>query len=196
MSAISSNKFFVIDLISNDDTDIAKKLLEKCPYLAQKKDTDGSLALHCACRRGQFEIAKMLLRMDPDQALQFDNNGYTPLHLAVINGNLAILQEFSSTAPFSFQVLSKNRENVFHLTIRFKKIDAFKFLDGFLKGTGLVYQPDRFGNTIHHLARIVGFHQVFYNNIHVHFHVHIHCVSLIISLSLLLGLLFRSVISF
>ncbi|MFS7906199.1 putative ankyrin repeat-containing domain-containing protein [Helianthus anomalus] len=78
----------------------------------------------------------MLLEMNPDQALQFDNNGYTPLHLAAINGN-----------------------NVFHLTIRFKKFDAFKFVDGILKGTYLFYQPDKFGNTIQHLAQMEGFHQ-------------------------------------
>ncbi|KAI3521558.1 hypothetical protein L1887_11029 [Cichorium endivia] len=140
-------------------TDIAKKLLERCPYLANQKDENGSLALHCACRRGQLEITSMLLRMDPDQALQFDNNGYTPLHLAVINGNLAILKEFASIAPSCFQTLSKRGENVFHLTITFNKFDAFKFLDSILKGTYLFYQPDKFGNTIQDLAQSTGHNQ-------------------------------------
>ncbi|GJX48585.1 ankyrin repeat family protein [Tanacetum coccineum] len=145
--------------VSKGRTDIAKKLLEKCPDLANRKDINGSLPLHCACKKGQLEISKMLLGMDPDQALQFDNNGYTPLHLAVINGNLTVLEEFASTVPFSFQIQSKDRENVFHLTMRFNKLDAFKYVDGVLKGTDLFYQLDKFGNTIQHLAQIRGFPQ-------------------------------------
>ena len=142
-----------------DDADIAKKLLAKCPDLANQKDIHGSLALHFACERGQFDISKMLLEMDPHQASQFDFNGYTPLHLTAINGNLAILEEFASTAPFSFQFLTRYGENVLHLTIRFNKFDAFKFLDSILKGTDLFYQRDKFGNTVQRLAQIVGFHQ-------------------------------------
>ncbi|KAI3727251.1 hypothetical protein L1987_67063 [Smallanthus sonchifolius] len=107
-----------ISSIDNADAEIAKKLLEKCTDLANQKDINGSLALHCACRKGELEISKMLLGMNPDQALQFDNNGYTPLHLAAINGNVEILQEFASIAPFSFLLLSKHGENVFHLTFK------------------------------------------------------------------------------
>ncbi|PWA35235.1 ankyrin repeat family protein [Artemisia annua] len=145
--------------VSKGRTDIAKKLLERCPDLANRKDINGSLPLHCACKKGQLEISKMLLGMDPDQALQFDNNGYTPLHLAAINGSLTILEEFASTVPFSFQIPSKHGENVFHLTLRFNKLDAFKYVDGVLKGTDLFYQLDKFGNTIQHLAQIRGLSQ-------------------------------------
>ncbi|KAI3759703.1 hypothetical protein L6452_07714 [Arctium lappa] len=141
---------------SKGRTDIAKRLLEKCPDLAQRKDINGSLALHCACRTGNLEIATMLLRLDPDQALQFDNNGYTPLHLAAINGDLRILEEFASTSPLSFHLVSKHGGNLFHLTIRFNKFEAFKFVDGVLKGTDLFYQTDKIGNTIQHLAWIEG----------------------------------------
>ncbi|KAL8230456.1 hypothetical protein R6Q57_000234 [Mikania cordata] len=77
---------------SKGHTAIAKRFLENWPDLAQEHK-NGSLALHCACRRGQLEITTLLLRMDPDQALQFNENGYTPLHLAAINGSVAILQE-------------------------------------------------------------------------------------------------------
>nr|GEY93733.1 ankyrin repeat-containing protein At5g02620-like [Tanacetum cinerariifolium] len=145
--------------VSKGRTDIVKKLIEKCPDLANRKDINGSLPLHCACRKGQLEISKMLLGMDPDQALQFDKNGYTPLHVAAINGNLTILEEFASTVPISFQIQSKHRENLFHLTMRFNKLDAFKYVDGVLKGTDLFYQLDKFGNTIQHLAQIRGFPQ-------------------------------------
>ncbi|KAJ9568347.1 hypothetical protein OSB04_004313 [Centaurea solstitialis] len=141
---------------SKGRTDIAKRLLETCPDLAHRKDINGSLALHCACRKGHLEIATMLLRTDPDQALQFDNNGYTPLHLAAINGNLPILEEFASTSPLSFHLASKHGDNLFHLTIRFNKFEAFKFVDGVLKGTNLFYQTDKIGNTIQHLAHIGG----------------------------------------
>lgn len=101
----------------------------------------------------------MMLRMEPGQALQFDNNGYTPLHLAAINRHLEILHEFNSIAPLSFHVFSKHGENVFHLTIRHNKFDAFKFVYGVLKGTNLFYQHDRFGNTIQNLAQMEGFLQ-------------------------------------
>ncbi|KAJ0890801.1 putative ankyrin repeat-containing domain, PGG domain, ankyrin repeat-containing domain superfamily [Helianthus annuus] len=145
--------------VSKGRADIAQKLLEKGTDLTNQKDTNGSLALHCACRIGGLEISKMLLRINHDQALQFDNNGYTPLHLAAINGNVAILQEFASIDPFFFQLLSKHGENVLHLTLRFKKFDAFKFVFGILKGTYLFFQPDKFGNTIQHLAQMQGFQQ-------------------------------------
>lgn len=145
--------------VSKGRTDIAKKLLEKCPDLANRKDINGSLPLHIACRKGQLEISKFLLGMDRDQAFQFDNNGYTPLHLAAINGHVTILEEFASIAPSSFELRSKHRENVFHLTMRFNKLDAFKYVDGVLKGTDLFYQLDKFGNTIQHLAQIRGLSQ-------------------------------------
>ncbi|KAI3727114.1 hypothetical protein L1987_66923 [Smallanthus sonchifolius] len=136
---------------SKGRTDIVTRLLETLPDLAQER-VDGSLALHCACRRRQLEIATLLLRLDPDQALQFDTNGYTPLHLAAINGSDAILQEFALVAPLSFQLQSKHGDNVLHLTIRYNKLDAFKFVYGVLKETHLLYQADKFGNTIQHLA--------------------------------------------
>ncbi|KAD4889164.1 hypothetical protein E3N88_21237 [Mikania micrantha] len=136
---------------SKGHTAIAKRLLENWPDLAQEH-INGSLALHCACRRGQLEITTLLLRMDPDQALQFNENGYTPLHLAAINGSVAILQEFASVVPLSFQLQSEHGENVLHLTIRYNKFDAFKFAYGMLKGTHLLDQADKFGNTIKHLA--------------------------------------------
>ncbi|KAD4889168.1 hypothetical protein E3N88_21241 [Mikania micrantha] len=136
--------------VSKGQTAIAKRLLENCPDLAQEH-INGSLALHCACRRGHLEITTLLLRMDPDQALQFNENGYTPLHLAAINGSVAILQEFASVAPLSFQLQTEYGENVMHLTIRYNKFDAFKFAYGMLKGTHLLYQADKFGNTIKHL---------------------------------------------
>ncbi|XP_023739431.1 ankyrin repeat-containing protein NPR4 [Lactuca sativa] len=146
---------------SRGQPDIAKRLLERCPNLANQKDRNGSLALHGACRSGQLEITSMLLRMDSNyQAFQFDNSGYTPLHVAAIHGKLAILEEFASVAPSSFQTLSKHGENLFHLTIRFNQFDAFKFVGGVLKGaTYMFYQPDRFGNTIQHLAHIGGLNQ-------------------------------------
>ncbi|KAD4889162.1 hypothetical protein E3N88_21235 [Mikania micrantha] len=134
---------------SKGHTAIAKRLLENWPDLAQQH-INGSLALHCACRSGQLEITTLLLRMNPDQALQFDENGYTPLHLAAINGSVAILQEFASVAPLSFQLQSEYGENVMHLTLRYNKFDAFKFAYGMLKGTHLLDQADKFGNTIKH----------------------------------------------
>ncbi|KAK1433984.1 hypothetical protein QVD17_10902 [Tagetes erecta] len=143
---------------SKGQTDIVKRLLQNLPYLAQEQ-LNGSLALHCACRRGQLEIATLLLRLDPDQALHLDENGYTPLHLAAINGSVAILQEFASVAPLSFQHQSKHGENALHLIIRYNKFDAFKFVYGVLKGTHLLYQADKFGNTIQHLAEREGFLQ-------------------------------------
>ncbi|KAK1433982.1 hypothetical protein QVD17_10900 [Tagetes erecta] len=142
---------------SKGRTAIVERLLESWPDLAQEH-INGSLALHCACRRGQMEIATLLLRMDPDQALQFDYDGYTPLHLAAIEGSEAILQEFASVAPLSLQLQSKHGENALHLTIRYKKFEAFTFLYGFLRGTHLVYQPDKSGNTIKRLADKEGFH--------------------------------------
>ncbi|KAL8250269.1 hypothetical protein R6Q59_033962 [Mikania micrantha] len=143
---------------SKGHTAIAKRLLENWPDLAQER-INGSLALHCACRRGQLEITTLLLRMDPDQALQFNENGYTPLHLAAINGSVAILQEFASVVPLSFQLQSEHGENVLHLTTRYNKFDAFKFAYGMLKGTHLLDQADKFGNTIKHLAENEGFLQ-------------------------------------
>ncbi|KAD4889166.1 hypothetical protein E3N88_21239 [Mikania micrantha] len=137
--------------VSKGQTAIAKRLLENCPNLAQEH-INGSLALHCGCRRGQLEITTLLLRMDPDQALQFNENGHTPLHLAAINGSVAILQEFASVAPLSFQLQTEYGENVMHLTIRYNKFDAFKFAYDMLKGTHLLYQADKFGNTIKHLV--------------------------------------------
>lgn len=113
-----------------------------------------------------MEIATLLLRMDPDQALQFDYNGYTPLHLAAIEGSVSILQEFASVAPSSFQLQSKHGENVLHLTIRYNKFEAFKFIYGFLKRTHL-YQPDKSGNTVKHLADKEGFHTVRTTLIHL-----------------------------
>ena len=55
----------------------------------------------------------MLLKAGAELALEFNNDGYTPLHLAAMNGNTAILKEFMSMAPTSFQCYTKNGENFF-----------------------------------------------------------------------------------
>ncbi|XP_057969321.1 ankyrin repeat-containing protein At5g02620-like [Malania oleifera] len=110
---------------SRGHTDIVGSILQACPNLAQKTDKNGSSPLHCACRGGHSEITQMLLKLYPTVALQFDCNGYTPLHLAAMNGEVAVLMEFVSVAPISFNSLTQERETAFHLMARFNQYDAF-----------------------------------------------------------------------
>ncbi|KAF3953500.1 hypothetical protein CMV_021066 [Castanea mollissima] len=99
--------------VSRGHTGIVRKILDVCPSLTQKFDRNGSSPLHCSCHRGHVELTSMLLQVDADLAQEFNNYGYTPLHLAAMNGNTAILEEFTSMAPTSFQCYTKNGENFF-----------------------------------------------------------------------------------
>ena len=102
----------------------------------------------------------MLLKAGAELALEFNNDGYTPLHLAAMNGNTAILKEFMSTAPTSFQCHTKNGETVFHLIVRYNNYDAFKYLVHVFNDTNIFHCPDQYGNTIFHIAVSGGHYQV------------------------------------
>ena len=102
----------------------------------------------------------MLLLVDADLAQEFNNYGYTTLHLAAMNGNTAILEEFTSMAPTSYQCYTKNGENVFHLTVRYNHYDAFLYLVHIFNDTDIFHCPDQYGNTILHIAASGGHHQV------------------------------------
>ncbi|KAK1576180.1 hypothetical protein Q3G72_011591 [Acer saccharum] len=131
---------------------IVGHLLDLCPHLAHNTDENGYSPLHYACSRGHVSLTTMLLRFDLNLSLQFDNTGYTPLHLAAMNGDLAILEEFVALAPASFQFLTTHGETVFHLAARFNHYFAFNYLAMVFCDTDLFHQPDKFGNSILHIA--------------------------------------------
>ncbi|KAK0595449.1 hypothetical protein LWI29_006739 [Acer saccharum] len=120
--------------------------------VGHNKDVNGYSPLHYACSKGHVSIATMLLKFDLNLTLQFDNIGYTPLHLAAMNGDLAILQEFVALALASSQFLTTCGEAVFYLAARFNHYIAFIYLATVFCDTYLFHQPDRFGNTILHIA--------------------------------------------
>ncbi|KAJ6963561.1 ankyrin repeat-containing protein ITN1-like [Populus alba x Populus x berolinensis] len=137
---------------SKGHTDIVKMILRACPIMAQKIDSDGCNPLHCACKNGHLEITKLLLRHDLDLTLIYNNKGFKPLHLAAIHGNGTILEEFLAMAPTSFDCLTTDGDNVFHLLVRFNAHSAFMCLERVFGDTKLFQQPDQFGNTILHIA--------------------------------------------
>ncbi|XP_011004912.1 PREDICTED: ankyrin repeat-containing protein At3g12360-like [Populus euphratica] len=137
---------------SKGHTDIVKMLLQACPIMAQKIDSDGCNPLHYACKNGHLEITKLLLRHDLDLTLIYNNKGFKPLHLAAIHGNGTILEEFLAMAPTSFDCLTTDGDNVFHLLVRFNAHSAFMCLEHVFSDTNLFQQPDQFGNTILHIA--------------------------------------------
>ncbi|KAK9280858.1 hypothetical protein L1049_003749 [Liquidambar formosana] len=145
---------------SRGHTDVVRELLNVRPDFATRTDKKGFSPLHYSCSRDHLEITKMLLTLDQDLALQYDDNGYTPLHLAAMNGKAEILKEFLSMAPTSFQVLTREGETVFHLTVRFNQYDAFMCLVQVFNNTELINRPDQHGNTILHLAVSGKHHQL------------------------------------
>ncbi|RVW72788.1 Ankyrin repeat-containing protein [Vitis vinifera] len=146
--------------VSRGHTYVARRILEACPNFAPKTDDMGLSALHYACSGDNLEITKMLLGLDPGLAVKFDNNGYTPLHLAAMNAKDAILEEFLAMVPTSFQLLTREGETVFHLTVRFNRFNAFVWLAQNFGDTDLFHQPDKSGNTILHLAASAGRHRL------------------------------------
>ena len=152
--------------------DVARRILEACPNFAPKTDDMGLSALHYACSGDNLEITKMLLGLDPGLAVKFDNNGYTPLHLAAMNAKDAILEEFLAMVPTSFQLLTREGETVFHLTVRFNRFNAFVWLAQNFGDTDLFHQPDKSGNTILHLAASAGRHRVKIFHIAKHMHIY------------------------
>ncbi|KAK0598767.1 hypothetical protein LWI29_037809 [Acer saccharum] len=140
--------------------DIVGHLLNLCPNLAHNKDVNGYSPLHYACSKGHVSIDIVLLRFDLNLALQFDNICYSPLHLAAMNGDLAILHEFVALAPASFQFLTTCGVTVFHLAARFNHYIALIYLATVFCDTYLFHQPDKFGNTILHIAISGGHYHV------------------------------------
>jgi ankyrin repeat protein len=148
--------------------------------MAQKIDSDGCNPLHYACKNGHLEITKILLRHDLDLTLIYNNKGFKPLHLAAIHGNGTILEEFLAMAPTSFDCLTTDGDNVFHLLVRFNAHSAFMCLEHVFGDTKLFQQPDQFGNTILHIAISGGLYHVW--------------ISLSLSLSLSLSVFFLGTI--
>ncbi|KAI3455467.1 hypothetical protein Pfo_012130 [Paulownia fortunei] len=139
---------------------IVRKILETHPNSGQKLDKNGYSPLHHACSRGHPEISAMLLRRYPEQAFQFNRTGYAPVHLAAINGSSKVLKELLSSAPTSFELLSRKGETVFHLTVKFDRLDAFLYLAQVFENRSLFYQPDKNGDTCLHLAIAGGHHKI------------------------------------
>ncbi|KAK9911763.1 hypothetical protein M0R45_035654 [Rubus argutus] len=138
--------------ISEGHVDIVRRILEARPRLARKADKDGFLPLHLACDKGHLEITRMLLQLAPNCALGFNNSGYSPLHLAAMNGHVQILEEFVFSSPKSLSSLTREGDTVFHLAVRFNRYGAFTYLAPIFYGTNLLRHPDKYGNTVLHLA--------------------------------------------
>ncbi|KAM5579145.1 ankyrin repeat-containing protein [Rosa sericea] len=136
--------------------DIVKSILEACPRFAWKVDSKGLLPLHLACETGHVEITRTLLTIDPNLALEFNPYGYTPLHLAAMNGQIQILEELLLCSPKSLELLTRDRETVFHLSVRFNRYSMFTSLAKNYNNTNLLNQADKHGNTILHLTVAAG----------------------------------------
>ncbi|XP_062013324.1 ankyrin repeat-containing protein At2g01680-like [Rosa rugosa] len=136
---------------------IVRSILEACPRFAWKVDSKGLLPLHLACETGHVEITRTLLTIDPNLALEFNPYGYTPLlHLAAMNGQIKILEELLLCSPKSLELLTRDRETVFHLSVRFNRYSMFTSLAKNYNDTNLLNQADKHGNTILHLTVAAG----------------------------------------
>ncbi|KAK6125017.1 hypothetical protein DH2020_041291 [Rehmannia glutinosa] len=146
------------------------------PWLQELDDGENATFLHVAASEGHIEWifsitpclqqralrdnSHALLRLNPEQAFQFNRNGYAPVHLAAINGSSKVLKELLSAAPTSFELLSRKGETVFHLTVKFGRFDAFRYLAQAFENRSLFYQPDKNGDTCLHLAITGGHHKI------------------------------------
>ncbi|OMO54016.1 hypothetical protein CCACVL1_28132 [Corchorus capsularis] len=135
-------------------TDLMKKILQVRPTLAAKTNLHRSSLLHYASSMGDMDITKMLLSLDRFLALKHNRDGYTPVHLAVICGRVAVVEEFLSRIPVSFQASTlKDGNNVFHLAAKFDRYEIFMLLSqDYSHASKLLDRRNRSGDTVLHVA--------------------------------------------
>ncbi|CAI5758573.1 unnamed protein product [Candida verbasci] len=94
MSADNHNKFAIHEAIKENNTQLAKSLIDANPSQLYVKDEDDRIPLHWACTINNEALVNHILEKDPKKNVDLDEfvdlSGWTPLHITSSIGNLNI----------------------------------------------------------------------------------------------------------
>ncbi|KAH7858792.1 hypothetical protein Vadar_028122 [Vaccinium darrowii] len=135
--------------------DFTKALLTRKPKLASELDSLRCSPLHLASAEGHVEVVQELLRVNTGACVARDQDGRIPLHLAAMKGRVEIIHELLGAKPNSIHEKLRRRETVFHLCVKYNRLEALKALVQYVQSNdmeALLNSRDDDGNTILHLA--------------------------------------------
>ncbi|OMO66592.1 hypothetical protein COLO4_30483 [Corchorus olitorius] len=155
--------------------EMVRELIRLNHKLLEAENEKQETPLHEACRQKNLDVFTLLLDSNPNMAYQLNSenqsifslacshgfveavdrmDGYTPVHLAVICGRVAVVEEFLSRIPVSFQASTlKDGDNVFHLAAKFDRYEIFMLLSqDYSHASKLLDRRNRSGDTVLHVA--------------------------------------------
>ncbi|XP_028752083.1 serine/threonine-protein phosphatase 6 regulatory ankyrin repeat subunit A-like [Neltuma alba] len=134
--------------------------------LATRKDASGRTALHLASAEDNLEAVQRLLEFNDEPCLVADRKGRLPLHYAAMRGRTEVAEALVIARPDSLGCLDPGRNSVFHLCVMYNHFKTLRVLVKLDYATANVTVgaprapiftlPDHMGNTILHLAVIIG----------------------------------------
>ncbi|TXG70576.1 hypothetical protein EZV62_005511 [Acer yangbiense] len=135
---------------------IEEILRRRTEFTAERDLKNGSTLLHLACIRGDVEMVMALVGLDSQLCFVKDKMSMFPLQTAVIHGHGDVTRELIFTCPESLQMLTSQKETVFHLAAKNYQCDiAFEVLFEEAKKLNqkhLLHEQDDEGNTVLHIA--------------------------------------------
>ncbi|XP_050278241.1 ankyrin repeat-containing protein BDA1-like [Quercus robur] len=128
------------------------------PSFVNKRNPDGYTPIYLALLNGHTEMLRQLLQHNENLVRVKGRECITPLHYAATtNDHLALLEIFLSICPDSITDVTTRNETALHIALKFDKLEAFKFLVGWLQSKWhcprkILGQKDVEGNTVLHIA--------------------------------------------
>ncbi|XP_072952164.1 protein ACCELERATED CELL DEATH 6-like [Typha angustifolia] len=137
---------------TQNNSEIAKELLEWNPMLAKRADNSGRTPFHHAALVGNDEIVGLLLKHDISLAYIADLFGLFPVHIAAITGKVSVIDKLLEHCPDSDELLDNKGWNLLHTAVEHKRIEIVRYVCKRSELTTLMNHKDYEGNTPLHLA--------------------------------------------
>ena len=115
--------------VCNGHIPFVMEMMRLKPSFARKPNLEGFSPIHLALLYKHTEMVSRLLQVDGDLVRIKGREGITPLHYAVVvDDQLDLLAEFLSVCPDFIEDVTTRNETVLHITLKYNKLKAFKFL--------------------------------------------------------------------
>ncbi|XP_075633925.1 ankyrin repeat-containing protein BDA1-like [Castanea sativa] len=134
------------------------EMMKLKPSFVSKPNPNGHCPIHLALGNGHTEMVCQLLQHNADLVHVKGMECMTPRHYAAkTNDHLTLLEIFLSICPDSITDVTKRNEATLHIALKYNKLEAFKFLVGWLlrkwpSWREILKLKDVEGNTILHIV--------------------------------------------
>ncbi|KAG7660499.1 NAS6 [[Candida] subhashii] len=151
-----TNQFVIHDAIKQNNTNLAKQLIDQFPKELYSVDEDERTPLHWACTFNNLELVEYILSKKASDDVEIDelvdSSGWTPLHIVSSLGNIEIFNRLLELKPDLNEVTNQGT-TCLHLAI---SKNNFAIVEKLIENGANCKKKDKTGHTPLHRASSIG----------------------------------------